>query len=73
MSAHAGVLISLMAVCVFIFVYLWMKDKNYKPGRPSLIPYSYIQLTVLIIFIVCTASLIVEVTGVDWQSPYRPY
>lgn len=62
--------VPLMVLCVLIFLLVMWRERQYKPGRISLIPPVYIQITVLILFVVLAGNLVVTVTGVEWTSPF---
>jgi hypothetical protein len=48
------------------------REKKRQLGKPALIPHVYTQFTAMLAILVLLAHLVALVTGVEWQSPFRP-
>jgi Trk-type K+ transport system membrane component len=64
-------ILGLIAFICLLLISKW-REKKRKLGQPALVPHVYVQFTAILAILVFAAHLIALVTGVEWQSPFRP-
>lgn len=60
-----------MALCAIAASLSHWRNKKRPLGNVPLLPPHYVQLTMLIIFLVLAANLFSDLTGVKWDPPFR--
>jgi Trk-type K+ transport system membrane component len=61
-----------LAVFICLLILSRWREKKRELGKPALIPHVYTQFTAMLAILVLLAHLVALVTGVEWQSPFRP-
>ncbi|MFC3050337.1 hypothetical protein [Kordiimonas pumila] len=59
-----------IGACLFLWLFFWWREKRRQFGTVSLIPYYYLQFSLLIFILVLCAHLFALVTGIEWQPPF---
>ncbi len=59
-----------MAVCCVVYGLAAWRTKRKQLGQVPIIPYFYWQFFAMIIFIILSANLVSDLTGLVWDSPF---
>lgn len=60
-----------MVLCLLVWAIATWREKKKQLGDVALIPHIYYKYSVLIVFLVLSASLFSTLTGIEWESPFR--
>ncbi len=67
----AQITATLMGACILVWGLAAWREKKKLLGEVPFIPHIYIKYSVLIIFLVLAANLFSQLTGIEWDPPFR--